>query len=447
MSSKESLSATNRLAIIYRRLDDLKPDPENARVHSDRQLRMLAKSLKAVGFNVPIIVDGADNIIAGHARLQAAQMLGLKDVPTICLDHLTDAQLKTFKIADNRLAEMSTWDDALLAEQLQILANMSLDFSLEATGFTMGEIDLRIEGQATAKNDLADILPPPVEGASITKPGDMFQLGRHRIYCGSALETSSYRVLMEAERAAMAFIDPPYNVKIDGHVGGLGATKHREFAMASGEMDKMEFIAFLTRACTLLARNSIDGSIHFICMDWRHLSELLEAGELAYTELKNLCVWVKDNGGMGSLYRSQHELVAVYKHGTASHRNNVQLGQYGRYRSNVWQYAGANSFSRKTEEGNILEMHPTVKPVAMVADAILDCSGRGDIVLDSFLGSGTTLMAAERTGRICYGMELDPLYVDTIIRRWQSYTGEQAHNVATGQNFNKIITEAEPSYV
>lgn len=435
------------LSIKYLSLNNLKPDPKNARIHSDRQIRLLAKSIKTIGFNVPIIVDGKGNVIAGHARLQAAQMLGLQNVPTICLEHLSEAQLKAFRIADNRLTEMSSWHNGLLAEQLKILADMDLDFSLEVTGFTMGEIDLRIEGQENAKDDPADALPPVVEGPAITKPGDLFQLGKHRIYCGSALESSSYRILMEAARAVMVFIDPPYNVKIDGHVGGLGATKHREFAMASGEMDKIGFTAFLTRACSLLARNSMDGSIHFICMDWRHLGELLEAGDLTYAKLKNLCVWVKDNGGMGSLYRSQHELVAVYKHGTARHRNNVQLGQYGRYRSNVWQYAGANSFSRRTEEGDLLKMHPTVKPVAMVADAILDCSDRGDIMLDSFLGSGTTLMAAERTGRICYGMELDPLYVDTALRRWQAYTGDQARHVTTGRSFNEIAVEQEVSHV
>ena len=231
---------------------------------------------------------------------------------------------------------------------------------------------------------------------------------------------------MEGERAAMVFTDPPYNVKIDGHASGLGAIRHRDFAMACGEMDEVQFTKFLTDACKLLASHSTDGAIHFVCMDWRHIGELLAAGREAYSELKNVCVWTKHNAGMGSLYRSQHELVFVFKHGHAPHRNNVQLGQYGRYRSNVWSYRGANSFGQGTEEGNLLALHPTVKPVAMVADAIMDCSARGDIVLDAFLGSGTTLIAAERTGRRCYGLELDPLYVDTIIRRWQAATGEKA---------------------
>lgn len=212
-------------------------------------------------------------------------------------------------------------------------------------------------------------------------------------------------------------------------------------------MSEAEFISFLTRVCSLMARHSINGSIHFVCMDWRHARELLEAGSLAYADLKNICVWAKDNGGMGALYRSQHEFVFVFKHGHASHRNNVELGKHGRYRTNIWKYPGIQTLSKTTDEGNLLALHPTVKPVALVADAILDVSARGDIVLDSFLGSGTTLMAAERVGRICYGMELDPLYVDTIIRRWQNYTGGTALHALSGKRFNEIATEAEVQHV
>lgn len=236
----------------------------------------------------------------------------------------------------------------------------------------------------------------------------------------------------------MVFTDPPYNVPIDGNVGGLGAIRHREFAMASGEMTEAEFTTFLSRILTLLARFSRDGSLHFVCMDWRHMGELLAAGKQAYTELKNLCVWAKDNAGMGSLYRSQHELVFVFKHGQAAHQNHVQLGRFGRNRSNLWTYPGANSFSRTGVEGNLLALHPTVKPVALVADALRDSSGRGEIVLDAFLGSGTTLIAAERTGRICRGLELDPLYVDTAIRRWQKLTGNGARRAGGNRTFDDL---------
>ena len=241
----------------------------------------------------------------------------------------------------------------------------------------------------------------------------------------------------------MVFTDPPYNVEIHGHASGLGAVHHRSFLMASGEMDRPGFTAFLSEAFRNLAAFSVDGSIHFVCMDWRHVEELLAAGREPYGEPKNLCVWVKDNAGMGSLYRSQHELVFVFKHGRQEHRNNVQLGRFGRNRSNIWRYPGANSFARCNEEGNLSALHPTVKPVAMVADAMLDCSARGDIVLDAFLGSGTTLIAAERSGRRCYGLELDPAYADTVVRRWQALTGGSARHAASGRSFNDLACEAE----
>ena len=310
----------------------------------------------------------------------------------------------------------------------------------------MGEIDLRIaslEEPPERDDDPADVVPEVPAGPPLSKNGDLWVLGRHRVLCGSALETPAFAALMGEERAAMVFTDPPYNVPIDGHASGLGAIHHRPFPMASGEMDRTEFTAFLGEAFRNLAAFSVDGSMHFVCMDWRHVEELLAAGRAVYGELKNLCVWVKDNAGMGSLYRSQHELVFVFKHGRNGHRNNVQLGRFGRNRSNVWRYPGANSFARCGEEGNLLALHPTVKPVAMVADAILDCSARGDIVLDAFLGSGTTLIAAERTGRRCYGLELDPAYVDTIVRRWQKLTGGSARHAASGRSFDDLAREAE----
>jgi DNA methylase len=248
---------------------------------------------------------------------------------------------------------------------------------------------------------------------------------------------------MDGEQGAMVFADSLYNVAIDGHASGLGHIRHRDFVMACGEMDEAQFIDFLTRSFTLLARHSIDGAIHFACMDWRHAAELMAAGRNVYTELKNICVWVKHNAGMGSFYRSQHELVFVFKHGRGPHRNNVQLGRHGRHRSNVWPYRGANSFGRGTDEGNLLALHPTVKPVAMVADAILDCSGRGEVVLDGFLGSGTTIIAAERTGRRCFGLEIDPVYVDTIIRRWQAFTGDSARHAATGRSLSSLEADAK----
>ena len=426
----------------------MKLDPNNPRCHSRGQIRKIAQSIAAFGFNVPILVDANLTVVAGHGRLLACRDLGWAEVPTVRLDHLNEAQAKAFKIADNRLTETSTWDDRVLGEQLKELSELDLDFSLEATGFEIGEIDLRIEGleEISEEPDAADALPR-VPAYPVSNVGDLWLLGDHRLYCGSALEASAYAALMNNEQAAMIFTDPPYNVPIAGHASGLGAVQHQDFVMASGEMNEGEFTGFLTNACKHLATYSIDGSIHFICMDWRHIGELLAAGRSIYSELKNLCVWAKHNAGMGSLYRSQHELVFVFKNGHAPHRNNVQLGQFGRHRSNVWNYPGMNCPGGSGEEGNLLALHPTVKPVALVADAIMDCSARGDIILDAFLGSGTTIMAAQRTGRRCYGLELDPRYVDTIIRRWQAFTGDSAHHGTTGRTFDAIAAETEVSRV
>jgi DNA modification methylase len=444
-TSNFTATVPSRMSVAYRRIEELKPDPANPRRHARKQVRQIAESIKAFGFNVPILIDRYGNIIAGHGRWLAGREFGITEVPTLCLDHLTPAQARAFMIADNRLTEISVWDDRLLARQLKELSLVGLDFDIEVTGFEMGEIDLRIaslDDPAQAEADPADVVPE-IPATPLSKLGDMWLLHRHRLLCGSALDSAVFAALMGEERAATAFIDPPYNVRIDGHAGGLGAIHHRPFPMASGEMDRPEFTAFLGEAFRNLAAFSVDGAIHFVCMDWRHVEELLAAGREAYDELKNICVWVKDNAGMGSFYRSRHEFIAVFKHGRQGHRNNIQLGQFGRNRSNVWHYPGANSFTRYSEEGNLLALHPTVKPVAMVADAILDCSARGDIVLDAFLGSGTTLIAAERTGRRCHGMELDPAYVDTSVRRWQKLTGGSARHAASGRSFDDLAREAE----
>jgi DNA modification methylase len=432
--------AGGRVQISYRPISELKLDPKNPRAHSPRQVRQIARSIERFGFVVPLLTDARGKVIAGHGRVLAALLLGWSEVPTICLDHLSEAQARAFMIADNRLAENSTWDDRLLAEQLKGLSELELDFSLDVTGFEMGEIDLRIEGLVAEPegDDPADALPEPPSGSPVTRPGDLWLLDRHRVYCASALEEASYAALMQAEKAAMVFTDPPYNVPIERNVSGLGAIHHRDFAMASGEMDEAQYTAFLTQTCALLAHYSVDGALHFIFMDWRHIGELLAAGRKAYAELKNVCVWVKNHTGMGAFYRSRHELIFVFKYGRAPHRNNVLLGKYGRDRTNVWLYPSPRTPS---EEGNLLALHPTVKPVRLVADAILDCSARGDVVLDGFLGSGTTVIAAERTGRRCYGLELAPLYVDTIVRRWQAHLGEDARHASSGRCFNELEAE------
>jgi hypothetical protein len=435
----------DRIQVTYRPIAQLELNPQNPRLHTPRQIRQIAESIQSFGFNVPILVDAGRKVIAGHGRIAACKLLGWTEVPTISLEHLSEEQAKAFTIADNRLTENSVWDDRLLAEQLKELSVLDLDFSLEATGFEMGEIDLRIESLngGAASEDAADDLSTLPTGPAVTRPGELWLLGEHRVYCGSALDAASFATLLDGEQAELIFTDPPYNVRIEGNVSGLGRVRHREFAMASGEMSEAQYTNFLTRALSLHTRHSAQGSLHFICMDWRHMDELLAAGRTVYTGLTNLCVWAKDNGGMGSLYRSQHELVFVFKYGRAPHRNNVMLGVHGRNRSNVWNYPCAKSFSRSGDEGNLLALHPTVKPVALVADAIMDATARRDIVLDGFLGSGTTVIAAERTGRRCFGLELDPLYVDTVIRRWQTFTRNNARHAESGRSFGESETKVE----
>jgi DNA modification methylase len=434
---KDSIMTHKHLTQVkYLDIAQLKPDPANPHKHSDRQLKALAKSIKAFGFVVPVAIDSTNQLVAGHARLEAAKKLGMTEVPVISLEHLSPDQIKAFMIADNRLSELATWDDKLLGQQLQSLTLLDLDFDLEATGFTIGEIDLRIESMDESTIDEEADRQIFLEGPAVTQPDDLWIMGEHRLLCGSALEAASYSRLMEGKLAGMIFTDPPYNVRIDGHVGGLGQIRHREFAMATGEMSEDEFTGFLASVFNLLTRHSRDGSIHQVFMDWRHLQEILSAGREVYNDLLNVCVWAKTQGGMGSLYRSQHELVMIFKHGKQPHQNNIQLGRFGRYRSNVWNYTGIQGM-RSGEEGDLLQMHPTVKPVRLVADALLDCSRRGDLILDPFLGSGTTLLAAERVGRRCRGIELDPLYVDTAIERFQNLTGLDAILETTGQTFTE----------
>lgn len=350
--------------------------------------------------------------------------------------------MRAFLIADNRLSELAVWDDRLLGEQLHELS-LELDFDLEITGFDMGEIDLRIESLLHASGaDLSADALPKVSGPAVTQVGDTWLLDSSRVACRSALDQAAYVQLLNGKKAAMAFADPPYNLKIDGNVSGFGGNRHREFAMASGEMKAGEFNAFLTKICALIGRYSVAGSIHFFCIDWRHFVELHQAGREAHLDLLNVCVWAKQSAGMGSLYRSQHELVFAFRNARGHHRNNVQLGRYGRDRTNLWNYSGAVGL-RASEEGNLVALHPTVKPVAMVADAIMDVSSRGDIVLDPFLGSGTTIIAATRTGRRCYGFEIDPLYCDVIVRRWQAFTRGRAMHADSGRSFDEFAKGRE----
>ncbi len=343
------------------------------------------------------------------------------------------------------MAELTPWDDNNLGEALKELSEHELDFGLDITGFSLTEIDLRIEAVPNRPyGSNAEEIPPDRPAKPVTRLQDLWLAGPHRMLCGSALDSQCWLDLMDGCSASLVFTDPPYNVRVNGHVGGKGQIKHREFAMASGEMSSREFRHFLADVSRALKQHSKDGSLHYFCIDWRHVGELLGAGFDVYQKLINICVWVKANGGMGSFYRSRHELVLIFRNGSKTHRNNIELGRHGRNRSNVWEYAGGNSFSgRTTDEGNLLQLHPTVKPVQMVADAILDSTARNDIVVDCFLGSGSTLLAAERVGRWLYGLEIDPGYIDVCIIRWQRHTGQEATLASNGKTFADVAAERE----
>jgi DNA modification methylase len=426
-------------SLIYQAVGTLNANSHNARTHSKNQIRQIAESIQLFGFTNPILVDSESRVVAGHGRLSAAKLLKMDRVPTICLNELTEDQIRAYIITDNKLALKAGWDDSILAIELQHLLDLD-NFNVSTTGFEVAEIDLILDEYSAHKVEPNEIVELET-GPAVTRSGDVWSLGKHRVICGSSLEESTFTTLMGSRKADVVFADPPYNVQIDQNVCGKGSIRHREFKMASGEMSESEFITFLTVSLVFLARFSVLGAVAFICMDWRHMCELIEAGKRSFGELLNVCIWVKNNGGMGSLYRSRHELVFAFKNGKGSHRNNIQLGRYGRNRTNVWEYPGANTLSANTENGKLLALHPTVKPVALVADALLDCSARGDLVLDSFLGSGTTLLAAERVGRICYAIEIDPLYVDVAIRRWQRYTGQRAIH-QTGKSFDELAATA-----
>jgi DNA modification methylase len=429
--------------VVARPIAQLKLEENNPRNHSPDHIQRLSRSLVTFGFTAPVLIDKNMKVIAGHGRILAAEKLGWSDVPCLKLDNLTEAQAKAYRIADNRLAECSEWNERLLAENLSELSKLDLNFDLDVVGFDIGEIDFRIQqlsddGGGTLD---ADDAVPAIKSEAVSRQGDTWQLGEHLVHCGNALEVDSYKDLRG--KAVMILSDLPYNVPIDGFTTGLGSMHHREFPMASGEMTEQEFATFLEAACRALATHSVDGSLHYLFIDWRHIRELTNAGMKVYSGLQNVCVWVKDNAGMGSFYRSRHELIVVFKNGRAPHRNNVQLGKYGRGRSNVWEYPTVRSFTKSGDENDLLKAHPTVKPTRLLADAIMDASARGELILDGFLGSGSSLIAAQRTERRCFGVELDPLYVDTSVRRWQALTGLRAIHLATGRSFHDTEANSE----
>jgi DNA modification methylase len=422
-------------------VDALTPNARNARTHSKKQIRQIADSITAFGFLVPLLIDDGGALIAGHGRYAAAKLLGLEQVPVIEVNGLSEAKRRALALADNKIAENAGWDRELLAAELPELAEIlvvdGLDISI--TGFAAVEIDQLTTDFEDDASDPADAVNPAwATSAAVSRPGDLWELGNHRILCGDARDPDAIGRLMGENRAAMAFLDPPYNVRVRDIVG-RGQIKHQEFAMAFGEFSRSQFVEFLTKSLAAVASISRAGAVHYVCMDWRHMAELLEAGEATYGEMLNLAVWVKSNAGQGSFYRSQHELIGIFRVGDAPHLNNVELGRHGRSRSNVWHYAGVNTFrAGRLEE---LQSHPTVKPVALVSDAMKDCTRRGDIVVDTFSGSGTTVLAAERVGRRAFALEIEPRFVDVAIRRWQSFTRKDAIHLESGQSFDDLTVD------
>jgi DNA modification methylase len=419
--------------VEWRKAASLTANPRNSRSHPREQIHQLAKTIKALGVFVPILIDDDGLILAGHGRLEAGRLLEMTEVPTLTVSGLTESEKRAFVIADNRLAEMAKWDRAALRAEFVELVEFDID--VELTGFGTGQIDIILdEGKSADADELQDVVAERTEVTA--RSGDLWLLGAHRLFCGDSTIGDNYAALLEGRKANLVFADPPYNIPIAGYVSGLGKIQHREFAMGSGEMSAGRFTRFLTTVFGHLADHSAAASIHYICMDWRHLAEVLNAGGQIYSSLKNICVWNKENAGMGSLYRSQHEMVLVYQNGAGRFVNNIKLGATGRYRTNVWNYPGMTSMRQSRMDD--LAMHPTVKPIALVADAMRDCSKKGALVLDPFSGSGTTIMAAQRTGRLAAAMEIDPVYVDVAIERWQKLTGDAAILAGTGEAFTAV---------
>ncbi|MBQ8677110.1 MAG: site-specific DNA-methyltransferase [Alphaproteobacteria bacterium] len=430
----------NILTVEYTDLNILKAYTNNAKIHNEKQLQALSASIKQFGFNNPILIDENSEIIAGHGRYEAAKIIGLTEVPIIRLSHLSEAQKRAYRLADNKINELGGWNEDTLKLELAELETLCDDFDITITGFDTVELDVLLDDSEKEHKTSETLNTEPYvpENEIVTNSGDVWVLGKHRIICGNSLEEETFSKLMNGKKANMVLQDPPFNVKIQGHVGGSGKIKHKEFAFASGEMNDKEFTTFLENNFKLCASYTKRGSLHFNFMDWRHASHILGAAQKVFTSFINLCVWDKGTGGMGSLYRSQHELCFIFKNGKESHINNVELGKNGRYRTNIWHYTGVNSFGRHKKD---LKMHPTVKPVEMLYDAILDVTNRGDLILDTFLGSGSTLIAAEKAHRICYGIEFEPLYVDTAIRRFQELFNTEAIRESDGKRYNELLAE------
>jgi DNA modification methylase len=432
-----SRSEINDLLIEYRTTASLIPYENNARLHSRAQIKKIVASLEAFGFVNPILTDEKGMVLCGHGRLIAAQQLGMKMVPTVALAHLSEAERRAYILADNRIAAQASWSKKTLRSELQGL--LDVGYQIELSGFDTLEIDTILSLDPDELEPVEDDVELPDEGEPVSRPDDLWFIGNHRVICGDARDPQTYERLLGGRMAELIFSDPPYGCKIAGNVSGLGRVKHGDFIMGAGGTSDADFASGLLRpALKCIAAHSQPGAIAFICIDWRRAPLLLQAVDGVFAELKNMIVWVKTNAGMGSFYRSGHELIYAFLIRPGEHINNFGLGEGGRYRSNVWTYAGANTFHRGRMQD--LADHPTVKPKRLVADALLDCSRRGGVILDPFLGSGTTCVSAQMTGRHGYGIELDPKYVDVALRHISEECGEPAR-LDGGPTFDEVAAE------
>jgi len=441
-ATKLSSSPKNRLELAdlprieWAPIESIRPNPKNARTHSRKQKRQIAKSIRKFGFLNPLIVDDGNMILAGHGRLEGARLEGMAHVPIIRFGHLTEAQKRAYVIADNKIAEQAGWDRELLSielgELIDLLPVEGLDVSI--TGFETAEIDLLLADMASSRPGPEDAIPA-FPATPVTRRGDLWLIGKHRLLCGDAREPKDFDRAMGGTRAAAVFTDPPYNLRVRA-IGGRGRKRHPEFAFASGEMSEAQFRKFLSQTLGNGVRVSTEGGLHYVFTDWRHVADLIVVGRELYGDMLNIVTWVKSNAGQGSFYRSQHEFIGVFRVGEEPHRNNVELGRFGRNRSNVWTYAGVNTFGK--DRMDALAAHPTPKPVALVAEALLDCTARGDVVLDQFVGSGTTILAAEKVARVAVGIEYEPRCVDVAILRWQRMTKLEGTLAGDGRSFEDI---------
>jgi DNA modification methylase len=426
------------LTISYRDPGSLRPARRRVRTSDPEHVARLTRAISGFGFTVPVLISRDGEIVDGHIRVEAARALGLAEVPCMVVDHLNDDERRLLSIAVNRLQEKGAWDIDQLKLEFESL--IELDVPLEATGFELPEIEVVLSSGDHAPDEEANDSPPVDHRLpAISRPGDCWRLGGHVVLCADACEGRSYQALMAGEVARIMLTDPPFNCPIDGFVGGKGEIRHREFVTATGEMSDERFEGFLHDFLACAMSCVIDGGIGLSFIDWRQVELLLHAGRRSGLSLQNIIIWDKGRGGMGGTYRNAHELIAMFKRGDAPHLNNIELGKHGRDRTNIWSYPGATTLGSSARQQ--LKFHPTPKSVELIVDAILDLTSRDDIVLDPFLGSGTTLIAAEKSGRRCHGLELDPAYVDVIVRRWQTFTGSTAIRADDGRRFTDLEQE------